>query len=132
MPSRGNQKYKVIIPVSSRSGPSQEELSAAEILCEHFGCDIEIIPKGLLKSADFYIDGVFWELKSPTGDGKRNIQHQFSRGLKQSQRIIIDGRKSKIPTERLLRELNRQFKISKGLVDLILITKTGRVIAFSR
>ena len=130
MSSGGKQKYKIIVPVSRRSGPSFEELSAAEILCEYFKCNIEIIPRGPMKSADFLIKGVFWELKSPTGGGKRTIQHQFSRGLKQARHIIIDGRFSKFSTEKMVSELNRQSRLARGIAGLILITKNKKVTIF--
>jgi len=89
-------KYKVIIPVGLKPFPARYELSAASLLASHFKADVEFIPRSNYKTPDFLIEGVVWELKSPTGKGKHNIEHQMKAGIKQSGNIIFDARRSKI------------------------------------
>ena len=76
--------YSVIVPSNIHPKPSIKELSAAYILLEYFQKNIVFIPTTNSKSPDFLIGNKYWELKSPTGDGKRNLQHTISRALKQS------------------------------------------------
>ncbi|MBQ3468043.1 hypothetical protein IJH19_00650 [Candidatus Saccharibacteria bacterium] len=85
-------KYKIILPASSNTEPTEIEISAAKLLANYFRANVEFIPRTSTKTADFLIQNTVWELKSPTGKGKRNIQHQFSRAMLQSKNIIIDAR----------------------------------------
>ena len=73
-----------------------------------------------------------WELKSPKGKGKNNIERQLQTGLKQSKNIIFDARRSKIHIVRIRSELTRQFKLTKSMKRLILIEKSKNVVELSR
>ena len=112
--------------------PERFEISAAAILAEHFKCDIEFIRRSNTKTADVIINNIAWEIKSPTGSGKRNIQHQFHRALKQSSNIVFDARRSKIHITKIIRELRRQYDMAKAVKRLVLITKTKKVIDFGK
>ncbi len=97
------------------------------------GHDIKLIPpvqgKGI-KTPDLTIDGVAWEMKAPTGDGKRTIQNTLKRACKQSENVIIDLRHSKMSEEQAIREIVREFTISKKLKKLKIITKAGEILDF--
>lgn len=121
-------RYRVIIPEGLKPLPARYELSAADILATFFQTDVEFIPRSNQKTPDFLIDGRKWELKSPTGKGKNNIQHQLQAGLKQSDNIIFDARRSKISIIKIRGELNRQFHLSKNIRRLVLIQKDKSVI----
>jgi hypothetical protein len=123
-------KYKLIIPADILPYPEKFEITAAGILAKHFRCNALFIKRTAHKTADIVVDGVDWEIKSPTGGGKRNIQHQLSRAIKQSPNIVFDARRSKIHITKIYRELDKQFKMTKTLKRLILITKTGEVVEF--
>ena len=125
-------KYQVIVPSNISPYPEKFEVSAAAILSEHFKCDVEFIRRSNIRTADVIIGNVIWEIKSPTGSGKRNIQHQFYRALKQSQNIVIDARRSKLHITKIIRELQRQYLMTKNIKRLLLITKTGKVIDFAK
>ncbi|MDR1088988.1 MAG: hypothetical protein LBL23_06950 [Coriobacteriales bacterium] len=84
------------------------------------------------KSADILIKGTIWEIKSPTGKGKRNIQHTLSSALKQSRCIVFDARRSKIHSNRITGELQRQFAMTASIQRLLLIRKDKIVVEFSR
>lgn len=71
------QTGKIIIPTGMKPRPRGHEIDVAGILAEYFKTDVEFIPTGERKSSDFLIDGVLWELKSPQGTGKNNIQRQL-------------------------------------------------------
>lgn len=54
--------------------PAEYEISAAEILAEYFSVNIRMVKRRVnAKTADLKIGNVFWELKSPVGDGKRTM-----------------------------------------------------------
>ncbi len=89
------KEHLVIIPSEVKPKPSETEISAAYILADFFQADVKFIPRENHKTPDYLIDGVKWELKSPTGTGKYNIQHCLQDALKQSSYIIIDVRASK-------------------------------------
>ena len=126
------KKYNIIIPLEIYPRPSEKEISAAYLLADFFQTDIEFIPRKNQKTADFLISGKNWELKSPTGDGERNIQHTISRALKQSQYIIIDARYSKVNLLKIKSKINAEIKINKQIKRLLLITKSSKIIEFSR
>jgi hypothetical protein len=90
------------------------------------------VPRSNRKTPDFIIDGAAWELKSPTGTGKNNIEHQLQTGLKQSKNIVFDARRSKIHIVKIRNELKRQFRLSKSIKRLLLIEKTKNIVEFTR
>lgn len=125
-------KYHVIIPVGLKPSPARYEITAAELLANYFKADVEFISRSNYKTPDFMIDGTTWELKSPTGSGKNNIERQLQAGIKQSKNIIFDARKSKIHISKIRNELNRQFQLTQSMKRLVLIEKNGDVIEITR
>lgn len=125
-------RYCVIIPVDLKPSPARYELSAAQLLAHYFKVDVEFIQRSNYKTPDFLIAGTSWELKSPTGEGKNNIERQLQAGLKQAPNIILDARRSKIHISKIRSELNRQFRLTKSMKRLVLIEKNGKVIELTR
>jgi len=122
-----NNKYRVIIPADIMPLPEVHEVSAAQILCSYFMADAQFIIRNNYKSPDLRIKDILWELKSPTGIGKRNIERQLQIAIKQSDSIVLDARRSKIHISKIRNKLTYQAKLTKRLKNLILITKTGKV-----
>jgi hypothetical protein len=116
---------KIIIPQGAL--PEKFEISAAQILAKHFNCDVAFLPVTSSKTPDIVIGNIRWEIKSPLGKGKHNIQHQFHRAMKQSKNVVIDARRSKIDVRNIRRELKQQAELARGLKRLILITKEEKV-----
>lgn len=108
--------------------PQPHEISAAEILVEYFQKNVHFLPENVLNTADVRIGNVEWEIKSPLGNGKYTIQHQLQRALKQSQNIVFDARRTKIPLSKISRELKKQCQQTKSIRRLLLITKTKKVL----
>lgn len=84
MASKRNKPGKIIIPVGMKPRPRQHEIEVAEILAEYFKLDVEFVPTTNRNTPDFLIDGVLWELKSPQGKGKNNVERQLKYALHQS------------------------------------------------
>ncbi|HSW99087.1 MAG TPA: hypothetical protein VLF71_04565 [Candidatus Saccharimonadales bacterium] len=77
-------------------------------------------------------NGVKWELKSPTGDGKYNVQHQIKAAAKQSANVIFDARRSKMHMAKIRNEVERQFGYTKPIKKLILIDKNKVIVELSK
>ncbi len=119
--------YQVIIPSNTFPLPETHEVSAAQIISNFLHADAEFIVRNNYKSPDIRINGLLWEIKSPTGSGKRNIERQLQHAMKQSDNIIFDARRSKIHIAKIRSNLNYQTGITKRLKKLLLITKIGKV-----
>lgn len=126
------KEFNVIVPRSYIPKPSPVEMSAADILVDFFKADVKFIKRGSGKTPDFLVKGAYWELKSPTGSGKHNIQHKIQDAANQSHNIVIDGRKSKLHPSKLRSEVQYQFNIIKKAKRLILINKSGKAVEIFR
>lgn len=129
MPS---DQYSVIVPREVYPKPSTREMSAAYILNDYFRANVKFVARRDGKTPDFLIRGIYWELKSPTGSGKYNLQHALRNAVKQSENIIIDARFSKMHINKIKSELGYQFKHSRNIKRLLLIDKQKNVLVFSK
>ncbi|HEV2403706.1 MAG TPA: hypothetical protein VGS08_05920 [Candidatus Saccharimonadales bacterium] len=123
---------KIIIPVGMKPRPRQHEIDAAEILAEYFRANVEFIPTTNRNTPDYLINGVLWELKSPQGTGKNNIQRQLQYASHQSANVIIHAGRSKMHSAKIRREVERQFRIIKSIRRLLFISKDGKIIEIKR
>lgn len=105
-------KNSVIIPKDVFPKPSTKEISAAYILLDYFCTDVKFVARSKNRTPDFLINKEYWELKTPTGNGKYNIQHALRKAVAQSNNIIIDARFSKSHIAKIKNELSYQFKKS--------------------
>ena len=121
-------KYRVIIPAHISPHPERFEVSAAAILSRHFKCDIYFIAKSNIHTPDIRIKNIRWEIKSPTGNGERTIQHQIQRALTQSKNIIFDARRTKIRITKIRTDLIRYATEHTAIKRLILIEKDETVV----
>ena len=125
-------EYSVIVPRSVIPMPSKQEMSAAYILSDFFKTDVKFIPRTNHKTPDLLINDIEWELKAPTGDGKRNLQHTVSRAIKQSRYIIVDVRFSKLHISKIKSKLTLEMKKNKQIKRLLLIDKQKKVVEIFR
>jgi Contact-dependent growth inhibition CdiA C-terminal domain len=114
--------------------PERHELETAAIFLKQ-GLDVHFIlpsrTKGS-KTPDVMIDGVLWEMKSPTGSGEKTIEKQLQRAGKQSKYIIFDGRRTILGDAVIENELQKQFKLARSIKRIILIKKDGSRIELRR
>ena len=96
---------------------------------------VELVPpsdhKGL-HMPDITIDGVAWEIKSPQGKGKNTIKHNLQNAEKQSQNVIIDLQRCKIPDEQAINKIKYEFSLSTTLKRVKIITKDKKILEFSK
>jgi hypothetical protein len=124
--------HRVIIPTNLKPSPARYEISAATLLADYFKTDVEFVLRSNQKTPDFLIDGVKWELKSPTGTGKYNVQHQIKAAAKQSSNVVFDARRSKMHMAKIRNEVERNFKYSKAVKRLVLIDKNKSLVELSK
>jgi hypothetical protein len=117
-----------------KPSPEQHELEAAEIVSEYFSSDVKFIKRTNSKTADIKVieTGMRWEIKSPTGKGKNNVQHNIQAAANQSPNIVFDSRRSKIHQTKLLAEVKYQFGLIKKAKKLLFIGKDKKVIDITR
>jgi hypothetical protein len=124
-------KSQVIISESISPQPEEHEVSAAWILARHYNCTIEFLKPldgYMMKTPDFVMNALEWELKSPTGVSKRTIRDKLSIAKTQSPNIVIDTRWTKLSDSYIESELRKQIVIKKSIYRLIMISKSAQVI----
>lgn len=129
-----SQKYRTGKIIPNGVILKTHELETIVVFTE-LGYDVELIPKSNKygeHTADILMSGLIWEIKCPRGKGKWLIKNTLQRAYHQSENIIIDLRKIKIPQDKCLYELEKHFHLSKRMRRLKVITKTQKVIDFSK
>lgn len=101
----------------------------------NLGYNIELIspsntPKA--KTPDFMMDGKAWEMKSPQGKSRVTVEHAFKRAAKQSENIIIDLRRTKIPTDQTKTALEKLFGSPRRVRNLKVITREQQLLDFKK
>lgn len=81
---------------------------------------------------DIIMDGVEWEMKAPTGNGKRNIEYNFRKAISQSKNIIFDLRHAKIPEQLCISQLEKEFFKRPYLSKLYIIKKSGKLLMYPK
>lgn len=95
------------------------------------GLDIELIPPSHIpnkRTPDFRMNEECWEMKSPRGESRSTLEHAFQSARKQSDNILFDLRRTKIPDLKAISQLERLKHISKGIKKLKVITKEHKLI----
>lgn len=108
---------------------------ATVLLLTEMGYDVELVPRSNREgehTPDIIIDNVKWEMKSPTGETRNTIKNIIQSALRQSVNVILDLRRIKRPMEKCLRDIDREFTHNKKIKRLLVITKSKKVIDFSK
>ncbi len=81
---------------------------------------------------DILMDGVEWEMKCPQGNGKRTIEENFRKAVKQSKYIIFDLRLIKLPEKQCISQLEKEFNARNYLKKLYVIKKDGELLQYPK
>jgi len=122
-------KYNVIIPADMKPRPKMHEESAAAILSRYFNSDVHFIKTAKHETPDVSVRRVEWEIKSPIGSSKNNIQKNMREATRQSHNIVIDLRRSKLHQNRAIGYVKQFLERSNAVKRVLVITKTGKVLA---
>ena len=99
------------------------------------GLDVELVPTSQVKgmrTPDISINGILWEIKSPTGNGKNTLKHTLQNASHQSNNVIVDLRRCKLPQEQAIKDLEQRFNLSKRIRRMKIITNDEIIIDFKK
>ena len=127
-PERGSGR--VFIPaVSVRDAPSEHEVLTALRLAEE-GVDvlfrIDSREEGV-KNPDVEMNQQVWEFKAPTGRGKNTVDSQMKRAGKQTERLVLDLRRSELDDKKSIWDV-RQGMQGRHLTQVIVIDHAGNIV----
>ena len=124
---------KIIIPAGLNIWP--HELETAKALA-NFGHMVEFKKKTegyKVHSADVYMDGKFWEFKSPKSEKLDAIERNLRRAKTQSERIVLDSaRMKKIPDTAIKREILAKAPYITEIKEVIFINRKRECIDIYR
>lgn len=128
-----NKFGRIIIPFGVV--PEPHEIRTAQLLIM-LGHDVEFLApvysKGV-RTPDIVISGTRWEIKCPSGSSKRTIENNYVSAAGQCENVIFDIRAIKIPEERVIKEIRRQFKSrARKVKRIIIITKNNKILDLNR
>lgn len=78
------------------------------------------------------MDGVEWEIKCPQGKSKSTIEKNIKRALLQSPFIIIDLKRTNLPSDFCISQAKLQFDKRSSIKKLYVIKKDRTHILFRR
>ena len=115
--------------------PSKREHEAAEILKKWIGADIELVPRverpKRVRTADYVVNGVKFDLKSPTGSGSNTISHQVEEMQGQAPGLVLDISKIGLSEEEVIRQLKKAYRLNNAHyvhLDMTIIVNEKNVI----
>lgn len=133
---REQKQNHVIIPDNHPNPPDIQEQDIANILARHFNCIVEfIIPTDdyKRKTPDIIMNGVIFEIKSPTGNSRNTVRNQFDRASSQhASGLVLDGRRTKLDDTTLKKQIARELVMRHRIKRVIFITKSRKILEFSK
>lgn len=107
------------------------EMDTARALADA-GYNVEFVRRSegnRVTSADLVLDGVTWEVKSPTSDNIRVVQKHIRAALHQSRDIIFDSRRmTKLSDETIMHEVRKWVNSLPYVRRLMYISRNGEVV----
>ena len=100
-----------------------------------YGFTVDVIkplntPK--VHNADFLIDGVIWEVKSPLSSNKKTIKKRMHEASEQSERVVVDLRRIKKDYRSVEKDIIDRFCNKGTFRRMIIINKTGSVFYYEK
>ena len=111
--------------------PEKHELTTARFFSE-MGKDVTFIrPSNVPDNhrPDIKMNGIEWEIKSPSGKSRRSIEKRFSEAMEQTENIIFDLRRCGVSDEVSIKVLEKKFR-DKHIRRLLIITKAGKLLEY--
>jgi hypothetical protein len=127
-------KANVIIPTNLDNPVEKHEIEAAWIIANHYNDVVEFlrpIDGYRIKTADFVMNGLMWELKSPIGKSKNTVEYTLRRASEQSKFLIFDGRRAQLADEFIEKKILYELRKRRSIKKAIFIKKAEDVIEIS-
>lgn len=128
----GNKKYKVNGKTIALDY-SKAELEIAKLLQNSFGGVVEMLPKVYwpqgIRTPDYIINGLKFDLKQPTGGGKNTIFNNLKAAKGQANNIVLDISNCKLSKEDCINSIKTCYG-SKHLqfLETIVLIKDNKII----
>lgn len=109
--------------------------NATVVFLTQQGYDIELLAPVQRKGArtpDIRMLGLDWEIKCPTGKSANTIKRSFKTALGQSKNIIFDLHNSKLLDSVSIARLEKEFNEIKSAEKLIIITKSHKLLDYTK
>lgn len=124
-----NKIGDIIIPGDANVWPHERKTAQA---LARAGFDVEFIRKNNAPhetTADVLVNGLLWEMKSPTSEKLRMVERNLRRAAHQSPNVIFDSRRMKgVPDEAIERELRKWSSELRGVSHVLFVNRHGAVI----
>lgn len=113
--------------------PTKREIEVAKILGKAFGGEIIIIPRvnepPNVKTPDYLINGVSFDLKGIEGSGKNTIDNSIRKQQKQANNFIFDISKTKMKMDYIIKQIKNIYKSEhRYWVKQIIVIKNQEII----
>lgn len=122
------KSYQVIVKTSVNDVPKEYELSAALILANHYKANVVFLRPQANRTPDIDINGTKWEIKSPTGHGKKTIENNFRNARGQSSNVVMDLRRIKMHQSKANARIQSFLSKPHRFTKVLIITKGKKVI----
>ena len=127
-----NPKQGKIIP----NGVSLEKHEYDTVLfLTNLGYTVELIPPSHIpniRTPDFKMSSLKWEMKSPKGKSRSTLEHAFQAAMKQSTNIVFDLRRVQMPNDKAITILKNLFGYSKSIKRLLIISKEQKLLEYKK
>ena len=108
----------------------EHEYHTVKVLLAH-GYDVELIRPSQTKgqrTPDISVQGVLWEMKSPTGNSKNTMRHTVQGAGHQAKNVIVDLHRCKLSEEQAIKEIAYYLKLSKYIRQIRIITADENIL----
>ncbi len=116
------------------SPPEKHEFDTARFFSD-LGKDIVFLkPSNIpnIHTPDILMDGIEWEMKSPSGSSKYTIETNFRHAALQSKYIIFDLRRINISEKQCMSQLEKLFNSRSDVRRLLVIKKRNNLAEFAK
>lgn len=111
---------------------NQKEREVAKVLGEIYGGQVNLVPVVLnpqgVKTPDYMINGIKFDLKEPTGSSKATIYDLFKNKKKQANNFIVDIHKSGLDRDESIRQAEKIFDSKhREWIETIILMDNNKV-----
>lgn len=113
--------------------PTRREKEVGKLLADTLGSHVVHVPEvhnpNFVKTPDYLIDGVRWDLKEIEKTGKNNIDNAIAGKKEQARSFIIDVSKTPMDIDEVYSKINRiYFNRHRNWVENIILIKGDKII----
>lgn len=111
---------------------TENEREIAKLLSRELDTDICLVPKVMyppgIRTPDYLIYGVGYDLKTPVGSGKATIYDMLRHGKGQARRFIVDANMTKLSIDEIISQVEQAFTSNwTKFIDEVIVVKDGSI-----